>query len=69
MELTKIQTAIATASGTRSCLVCGEKITDRTLLVGFAAPVSDIRSEIALHTSCGLQLWQAIGDEIGAVKL
>lgn len=68
-EPVKIETAVATASGTRVCLVCGEKITDRTFLVGFAATNSDIRSEITLHLSCALQLWQALGDEIGAVRL
>jgi hypothetical protein len=66
--MTKIQTAIATASGTRSCLVCGEKITDRTFLVGFAAPNSDIRSEVTLHVFCAGQLWQAIGEQMELPK-
>jgi hypothetical protein len=65
MEITKITTAIATSSGTRECLVCGEKITDRTFLLGFGAPDSDIRSEITLHLFCAGQLWGAIGEEMG----
>jgi hypothetical protein len=68
-EIAALNTALATASGTRECLVCGEKITDRTLLVGFAQPNSDIRSEIALHTFCAGQLLQAIGEKMRMVKL
>lgn len=61
-----ITTSIASSSGSRTCLVCSERITDRTMIVEFRT--QDKRTDITLHLFCAGQLWNALDAKVNKEK-
>lgn len=58
---TIITASTAASSGTRTCFVCEERITDRTLLIDFSThDTQRAVNQIAVHLSCAGRLADTI---------
>lgn len=70
INVTTITAAIASSSGSRTCFVCEERITDRTLLVNFSTyNTQRVVDQIALHPACARQLSDTINACSGVIRL